>query len=221
MSDERLQLEDDAARVDEILRSLTAEDLDVQTPPDSIWAGIEAHLAAAATDDRPLAPVVTLASRRRPAFLAAAIAAALVLVAGLTIAFTGDDDGPVELASAQLVYVDGDPGFVDEGVGRTAAVTLIEDDGREIVRFDAADLPDAGAGNDLEAWVIGVTDGEIQIVQTIGLVADPTAPGTFVLPDDFDRSVYDAVAVDISIEPQDGNADHSGMSLVRGPLVSV
>lgn len=222
MPDDDLQLDDAEARVDEILRSMTADDLDLQSPPESVWAGIEAQFtaaeAAAAEQDDAIAPVISLASRRRPAFLAAAVAAALVIVAGIAVVFTGDDNGPVELASAELVYLDGDPGFVEEGIGRSVDVTLIEDDDQELVRIDAADLPAAGADSDLEIWLIGVAEGEIQIVQTLGLVANPTDPGTFEVPADFDRDAYDAVAVDISIEPHDGDEAHSGMSLVRGNL---
>lgn len=233
MSDDDLQLDDAEARVDGILRSMTADDLDLQTPPDSVWAGIEAQFAAAAHDAAApatggaadtaepadeIAPVISLASRRRPALLAAAVAAALVLVAGIAVVFTDDDNGPVELASAELVYLDGDPGFVEQGIGRSVDVTLVADDDQELVRVDAADLPPAGADSDLEIWLIGVAEGEIQIVQTLGLVEDPADPGTFAVPTDFDRDAYDAVAVDISIEPHDGDEAHSGMSLVRGNL---
>lgn len=214
MSDNDLQLDDDEARIDEILRSMTTDDLDLEAPPAAVWTGIETELA----EESPLAPVISLASRRRPALL---VAAALVLVAGFAVVFTSDDDGPVELAAAELAYIPNDPGFIDDGVGRAASVTLVEDGDRELVRFDAADLPTVAEGNDLEAWVIGVTDGVIQIVQPIGLVEDPTAPGTFSIPTDFDRSAYDAVAVDISLEPHDGDPDHSGMSLVRGPLIEL
>ncbi|MDW3218065.1 MAG: anti-sigma factor [Acidimicrobiales bacterium] len=216
MSDDTLHLDEADSRVDRILRSMTIDDLEFEAPPADVWAGIEAEFARTA----PVAPVISLASRRRPALLAAAVAAALVLVAGLAVVFTGDD-GPVELAAAELSYIPNDDGFIDEGIGRTATVTLVEDGDRELVRFDAADLPTVGEGNDLEAWVIGVIGGEIQVVQPIGLVEDPSAPGTFTIPADFDRSAYDAVAVDISLEPHDGDPDHSGMSLVRGPLVEL
>ena len=57
-------------------------------------------------------------------------------------------------------------------------------------------------------------------MQTLGLVENPDDPGAFAVPADFDRSAYDAVAVDISIEPHDGDEAHSGMSLVRGLLTA-
>lgn len=236
MADDDLQLDGADARVEEILRSMTAEDLELETPPDSIWAAIETDLAAdrgkPADDDADretgaadeggasIAPVVSLTSRRRPAFLAAAAAAVVVVVAGLVFTLVGDDTDAVEVASAELVHLE-DPGFVDEGIGRFVEVTLVEEGEREVVRVDAADLPQAGADRDLEIWLIGVTDGEIQVVRSLGVVEDPDDPGAFVVPDDFNRTVYDAVAVDVSVEPHDGDPDHSGMSLVRGPLVEI
>lgn len=224
MSDD-LQLDEDEARIDAILRSMTDRDLDLDTPPPMVWTRIE---AASVTDgpvvlDRPtpVAPVVSLDARRRRPILLAAAAAALVVVAGLAVVVaTGGGADPVEVASAELVHVADDPGFVELGEGRFADVTLLEDGDTEQVRVDLADLPEAGVDNDLEIWLIGIADGEIQIVQTLGLVEDAADPGVFDVPADFDRRAYDAVAVDISIEPHDGDEAHSGMSLVRGTLTA-
>ena len=217
MSDE-LRPADDFADIETILRSLSDDDLELELPPHSVWEGIA---AAAEAEAAPVAPVVSLAARRRVPLVLGAVAAAVVVIAGLAVVLVSrDSNGPVEVASAELVYVPDDPGFVELGVGRHVDVTLLDDGDAEKVRVDAADLPDAGADADLEIWLIGVTDGEIQIVQALGLVEDPSAPGTFTVPDDFDRSAYDAVAVDISVEPHDGNEAHSGMSLVRGVLTA-
>jgi hypothetical protein len=216
MSDDLRSTQEDAA-IEAILRSLSEDDLEFDLPPHSVWEGIEAAVAA---DQAPtLAPVVQLASRRRMPMLIGAVAAALMVIAGVAVVLVSDNGAsPIEVAAAELVYVPDDPGFVDLGIGRFADVTLLEDGDAETVRVDVADLPDAGDDSDLEIWLIGVTGGEIQIVQPLGLVEDPTDPGTFAVPADFDRSVYDAVAVDISIEPHDGDEAHSGMSLVRGVL---
>ena len=228
MSDE-LHLTDGDAEIEALLRSLANDDLELETPPSSIWSGIEAGLEsetafdtapdAEEIDTEALAPVVSLAARRRPALLAAAVAAALVVVAGLAVVLTDSAPEPVEVASAELAYVDDPAAFVEEGIGRSADVTLLADGDTETVQVDAADLPVAPAGSDLEIWLIGLTDGDADIV-SLGLVEDPADPGSFTVPADFDRSVYDAVAVDISIEPDDGDAAHSGMSLVRGVLTA-
>jgi len=220
MSDDDLQLDNDEARVDALLRSMNAGDLDLQSPPDSVWAGIESSLATTDEPVETLAPVIDLASRRRAPLLIGAVAAALVVIAGLALVLVSDtDSGPIEVASAELVYVPDSDAFVPLGAGRTADVTLIEEDDTESVRVDSADLPAAPEGNDLEIWLIAFAGDEAEIVP-LGIVEDPNAPGTFALPDDFDRSAYDSIAVDISVEPQDGVEAHSGMSLVRGALTA-
>ncbi|MFT5203733.1 MAG: hypothetical protein ACI9C1_003135 [Candidatus Aldehydirespiratoraceae bacterium] len=202
------------AELDAILRSMSAGDLKLETPPDSVWDGI------AAAAESTLAPVIDLRSRRRQAGIRWAAAAAVVaLIAGFGVVLTnGSDTSEIEVASAELLYPGESPDFDVVGEGRSADVTLLIDGDDELVRFEGADLPPVADGNDLELWLIGVTDGEIEIIQTLGVVGDVTNPGSFVVPEDFDRSAYDAVAVDISIEPQDGVEAHSGVSIVRGNL---
>jgi hypothetical protein len=200
--------------IDAILRSMSRDDLELETPPDSVWDGI------AAAAEPTLAPVIDLNSRRRQTAVRwAAAAAAVALIAGFAVVLAdGSDSVGVEVASAELVFPGAGDGFVAEGEGRSANVTLLADGDDEFVRFELSDLPSVTGGNDLELWLIGVTDGEIEIIQTLGVVDDLSNPGSFDVPDDFDRSAYDAVAVDISIEPQDGVEAHSGMSIVRGNL---
>ncbi len=221
MADDEIYLNDEA-RVDAILRSMDQTDMALSSPPGEVWSGIVSQLDGEAVANElgsELAPVVALDSRRRPAFVAAAVAAALVIVAGLAFVLTSSDDAdPIEVASAELVYVDDDPGFVDLGIGRSVGVTLLEESDSEVVRVDTAELPGVDSNSDLEIWLIGISDGEIEIIQTLGLVDNPSDPGDFTVPADFDRTAYDAVAVDISIEPHDGDKAHSGMSLVRGLL---
>ncbi|MEM7142360.1 MAG: anti-sigma factor [Actinomycetota bacterium] len=222
MSDENLQLDEAEARIDAILRDMSIDDLELDTPPDDVWSGIEAALTAEADADAPLAPVVSLATRRRPALVAAAVAAALVLIAGLAFVVTGEDDpNQLEVASAELVYVDDPANFSADGVGRSADATLVEEGGRDLVRVDRADLPAAPEDTDLEIWLIGAaSDGTLDI-QTLGLVADPTGGATYDVPADFDVDAFDAVFVDVSYEPRDGDPDHSGVSLIRGALTEV
>jgi len=215
---------DDEGRLDAILRSLTDEDLRLETPPESVWAGIESSLSAGSavqgesSEGEAIAPVIDLASRRRTPLLVGAVAAALLLVGGLAVILnSGDDDNSVEFASAELAFVPNNPAFVPLGAGHTAAVTLLGGPDDETVRVDSADLPDAPDGSDLEIWLIGFAGDQADIV-SLGLVEDPSAPGTFTVPDDFDRAAYDTVAVDVSVEPNDGVETHSGMSLVRGTL---
>jgi hypothetical protein len=215
MSDDNdFDLNAEEAELDAILRSMSADDLQLETPPDSVWGGI------AAAAEKTLAPVIDLRSRRRQTAIRwTAAAAAIALVAGFAVVLTnGSDSTDVEVASAELLYLGDGPDFDPVGEGRSANVTLLADGEDEVVRFELSDLPSAADGNDLELWLIGVTDGEIEIIQTLGVVDDLSNPGSFDVPDDFDRSAYDVVAVDISIEPQDGVEAHSGVSIVRGNL---
>ena len=215
MSDDNdFDLNAEEAELGAILRSMSADDLQLETPPDSVWGGI------AAAAEKTLAPVIDLRSRRlQTAIRWTAAAAAIALVAGFAVVLTnGSDSTDVEVASAELLYLGDGPDFDPVGEGRSANVTLLADGEDEVVRFELSDLPSAADGNDLELWLIGVTDGEIEIIQTLGVVDDLSNPGSFDVPDDFDRSAYDVVAVDISIEPQDGVEAHSGVSIVRGNL---
>lgn len=213
--------EPDDARIESILRSLTATDQTLDTPPDSVWEGIERALAAEQETPRPedASVVVTLHShRRRTAIVLGAVAAAVVLVVavGAALLFAdGSDDSYEVVGTADLVWTDG---FDPAGVDATAEASLLGADGDRWVRLDAADLPTLDEPADLELWLIGFQGGEPAVIQPIALVDQPTDGEVFDVPSDFDPDAYDEVAVDISIEPRDGDAAHSGRSIVRGPL---
>lgn len=215
MSDELDLTSDHDARIDALLRSMSEEDMVLESPPPTVWAGIERQLS----EEQPTAPVVSLADhrRRRLATTLVSVAAAAVLIAGLAVVVTRDGDGVVEYASAELVYQDD---FDSLGVDASATTTLIERDGTRQIRFDAVDLPSPAVPNeDLELWLIGIDDdGEIAVIQTLGLLTDLDDPGTFTIPTEFSTDDYATVAVDISVEPRDGVETHSGRSIVRGPL---
>lgn len=220
MSDELDLPADDQARVEDLLRALTEQDMALEAPPSTVWAGIEAQLGDPGPDQtgQESAPVVSLADRRRRLGLAlTSVAAAAVLVAGLAVALTGDGDDVVEYASAELVFADG---FDPLGAGASATTSLIEQDGTRRIRFDAVDLPaPASPDEDLELWLIGIDEaGDIAVIRTLGIVTDVDDPGTFTVPSDFSTDDFATVAVDISVEPRDGVETHSGRSIVRGPL---
>jgi hypothetical protein len=238
MSDEDdLQLDADEARIEAILQQMSSGDLDLETPPESVWAGIEAKLAhtpvAQPSVAQPgvaqpgiaqpdIAPVIDLAAhrRRRTTIAIGAVAAAAALLVGLSIALTGDNAGPPEVASATMRY---QPELDFDALGAEAAAdaTLLDDDGRELIRLDDVALPAPTAGENLELWLIGFDSaGEIEIIQTLGVVDDLEDPGSFVVPAGFDRDSYEHVEVDISVEPRDGVETHSGRSILRGPLTT-
>ena len=98
-----------------------------------------------------------------------------------------------------------------------ALVSLHDADGTFRLSVDESDLPDLNAETaDLELWLIQPdADGNPADLVSLGLI-DPTDPGTFDVPEGFDPDVF--FVVDISVEPRDGNAAHSGRSILRGAL---
>lgn len=237
MSDDMTQHDDDGhdlLEIEEMLRSLTLDDLDAPSPPPAgVWAAIRSELVesgdlaapvalpTAAPSPSPAAsPVTSLAEHRarrgvagRP-FLLAAAAVVLMVVGAVVVVATRASD-PQVLASATLTW---DPAAFDPlGADATARAQLVRaDDGYEIVITDAQ-LPAGVEENaDLELWLISLDgDGNPADVQPVSLV-DPTAPGTYAVPAELDPDTYSVV--DISIEPRDGDDAHSGRSILRGQL---
>lgn len=206
--------DDDVADIEALLRELDAADLDTTPPPADVWLGIE----AAIHDDPTLADprrdtVVSITSRSarlRAIVLSVAAAVALIAVGAIVIVATGGDDDAV-LASAELVH---QPDFDPLGTDAEATARLVERDGGFEIRLDDAVLPDPDT-NDLELWLIAAADDGSLDVQPVSLV-DPDSPGTYAVPAGLDPDVYSIV--DISIEPRDGDATHSGRSILRGTL---
>jgi anti-sigma-K factor RskA len=204
------------AGIEAMLRELTVDDLEPVTPPPSVWAGIEARIG----DDAPSA-VVSLAERRvrrgRRGWVLAAAAAVVAVVAGaiVVVATRGGTEGAV-VASARLTW---DPAAFDP-LGRDASATadLVEHDGEYDIVLRDASLPTAlGEPADLELWLIEVRDDGTLDVQPVSLV-DGAEPGTYRVPAGLDPFTHPVV--DISVEPRDGDHDHSGRSILRGPLAT-
>jgi len=222
MTDDILHLTDDETRVEAILRTMSADDLEREAPPDDLWTEIEAAVAAehavTATEYEFDDNVVDMTSRfrSRPSILVAAAAALLVLV-GIFVTTSGSGGSNYEVVGgADLSWADG---FVEGGMNATARASVLADGEAEAVRLDETALPPAPEGADLELWLIGVdSKGELTI-QSIGVIADPTEGRVYEVPAEFDPASFDTVLVDISVEPRDGNAAHSGASIVRGPVV--
>ena len=107
---DNLDIEDlDMGDVEALLRELGDEDQALLAPPADLWSDIEA--AALLTDtpsetEAPVAPVVSLAERRsrRPMFLGAAVAAALIVMVGVAAMMLQSEDAPERLAAAELTY---------------------------------------------------------------------------------------------------------------------
>jgi anti-sigma-K factor RskA len=74
------------------------------------------------------------------------------------------------------------------------------------------DLDDGEQGDGFrEVWLI---KADASALVSLGVLEGST--GVFEVPDGIDLREY--VLVDISLEPEDGDPDHSGDSIVRGEL---
>jgi anti-sigma-K factor RskA len=191
--------------------SQTGDLRDLPAPPEHLWQAIEAEIAATRTSAGTPAPVAGITQHRvrrsRPRWLAPvmAAAAAAVLAAAGTVGFLRFiDRAPVEqvTARATLSPLETVPAVAGGDV-------RVLSDGR--LRIDVHDLPLTSGFH--EVWLL-----------------DPDAPGRMVavgslpgraeavltVPPGTDLNTYRLV--DVSDEPHDGDATHSGKSLLRGTL---
>ena len=135
----------------------------------------------------------------RPLALLAGAAAVLLVAVPLYLA-SRPDDGPGQ--RAELTALAGWPGS-----GRADL------DGRSLhVRVDGSAPP---AGSTYELWLLDLEGEELEAVRWVGTIEVDT-DGTYDVPDDIDLDEFDVV--DVSIEPDDGNPEHSGDSILRGDL---
>lgn len=225
MTDGNLQLDEDEARIDTLLRSMTDDDLEFAAPPADLWNDIEAAVFADSPSDTvgeesgesPTNNVVDITSRfrRRTAFFAAAAAAVVAVIGALVVAASGNDSPSFEVVGD--ARLDWQEGFVDEGAELTVDATILGTDSAQAVQLNAAALPPR-AGEDLELWLIGIDAAGELTISTLGII-ESDADGTYEVPDDFDSSAFDTVLVDISYEPRDGDETHSGASIVRGEII--
>ncbi len=225
MTDGNLQLDEDEARIDALLRSMTDDDLEFAAPPADLWNDIEAAVFADSPSDTvgeesgesPTNNVVDITSRfrRGTAFFAAAAAAVVVVIGALVVAASGNDSPSFEVVGD--ARLDWQEGFVAEGAELTVDATILGTDSAQAVQLNAAALPPR-AGEDLELWLIGIDAAGELTISTLGII-ESDADGTYEVPDDFDSSAFDTVLVDISYEPRDGDETHSGASIVRGEII--
>lgn len=202
--------------IEATLRSLDADDLDLVEPPADLWDAIAAEVGDEPT--RSPSNVTSISSRRRfarPLLLVAA--AAVVAVGGVTVARWSDGSDSSVIARADLRF---DAAAFDPlGAQSSASVSLVDNDGLAVA-IDQSDLPtDLAESADLEIWLIEPdADGNPVDLVSLGRV-DPTDATPFEIPAGYDPATFSVV--DISIEPRDGDAAHSGRSILRGMLVGV
>ena len=195
----------------ELARSIEAHDFDRIAPPALVWENISADL------EEEIAASEALARRRSRRWFNGspllAIAAATLLMVGVAAAVVSRTDiatrvDESEVAAATLTDADL-PMATDESA---TATVVCQGDTCEI-DVELTGLPESGDGADLELWVI---NGDVTDMHSLGLV---TESGRFPLPDGV--TADDFPIVDISIEPRDGVAAHSGQSVLRGVFESI
>ena len=201
----------DVSDVEALLRELDVDDLTLAAPPPTVWTGISETIA-----DDP-APVVAIESRRahRRSWIWAATAAAAVVIVGVgVVAVANRDGGESVLSTAVLLH---DPAAFDPlGADSTATATLLERDGHLEIQLTDASLPSLASDDDLELWLIEPDSaGNPADIAPVAVV-EAAGPGTYRVPDGIDPTSH--YVVDISIEPRDGDAAHSGRSILRGAL---
>jgi hypothetical protein len=114
------------------------------------------------------------------------------------------DDGEL-IAAADLELLEGQ-------TGKPVVADLVSIDGDLVMDVDVP--TDVADGEFLELWLLEVGDDGVAALESLGRV---DGSGRYDVPDDVDLDRF--TVVDISVELDDGNDDHSGNSVVRGELL--
>ena len=199
---------DDMGEIEQLLRELNLSDLELATPPPEVWAGID---EAVRSDTVVAMPLASRHSTRRWWLLAAAAVVALIAAAVVVVAQRHD---PEEVVATAVLTHDAAT-FDPRGADASATARLLERDGRYEIQLSQAQLPTV-PDDDLELWLIEPdAQGKPKDIAPVSLISS-SKPGVYNVPAGLDPSSH--YVVDISIEPRDGDAHHSGQSILRGPL---
>jgi anti-sigma-K factor RskA len=171
-------------------------------PPPSVWARVQDELGLA--DPVPAAVPLRDRTWRRPALAAAVLAAAASVVAGLAVSgvLPGTGERPVGGPSAPLLALG--------PVSASGEVVLAAGAGGRSLRVATEGLP-APEGL-YEVWLIDLEAGRLVALGTL----DDAGRAELAVPAGVDLSDYPEV--DVSLEPHDGDPQHSGDSVLRGDL---
>lgn len=199
---------DSFAQVTGVARS---EEVGLVTPPAEVWDRVRDELGLAPDDAEP-APVVELASRRRPPMLWAAAAAGVALVAGVGGGIAWERSQveeppvvapPVTVAEAELEPLPQWP----SASGRA----VVEENPDGDLEVSVTVLGTEQGDGYREVWLLA---DDLSGMVSLGVLRGDS--GTFPLPAGLDLETYSLV--DVSEEPFDGDPTHSGDSVVRGGL---
>lgn len=210
---ERLLREDpDFAAQVERLRPVVTQ---LERVPDEVWEGIP-PLEGLGVADAPAAETTAGPRARRrvrwlpsrpawPSWTVGGAAAALAAVVIALVVVVGEDDP--EGTSLTLTAVP------QSGVEASGTATLGGSGGEAAVELNGLD-PNR-EGEFYELWLLNDTD---DLVSLGSFRVEETGTTEVELPLPVDPSAYGFV--DISVEPDDGDASHSGDSVLRGPIQS-
>jgi hypothetical protein len=183
-------------------------------PPAGLRAQVLAEVRSEDAQSPPRPVPAEPAPRRGVPLWLAAVAAALALLAGVGLgrvaagttgtpeAVDPSTDAGTVVAATELTALDSD--------AERGEASAVQTDDTFTIRVDASELGDESGVR--EVWLINV-DGERMI--SIGLLASGDE-GEFAVPMDLIDEGYRIV--DISVEPDDGDPTHSGVSIARGEL---
>ena len=185
-----------------------------ESPPPGLLDAVLARIEDEPAAPSPAAPAPARSSfRERVAhrFWPAFAAGAAVAAAAIAIAFVVASDDSIGSPDARAT-VQGAQEFSDvSGEARLYAPT--QDDGRLVLHL--TELPSPSAGEHYEVWVLRrEAEGEMEAVGVF-VPTSATVDLEFRLPGPGDYE-----AVDVSVEPDGGPADHSGRSLAGGKFES-
>lgn len=169
--------------------------------PEMVWARVTRELDLGSPDEAPRGG--------RPRLLAGAVAvAAAVLVLVLALVLPGvlpDGSPPPQVTPTAALAPYG-----DQRVG-SGEVSLDDVEGRWSLRVETQGL--ASPGSDFyEVWLIDPASNRLVALGTL----DPAGRADLTIPTGIRLGRYPVV--DVSLEPQDGDPTHSGVSVLRGPL---
>lgn len=200
---------DELEALSDLVRDVRAvRPADLRPPRPSVWAGVERELEA----DEAVAPGRPRTAARRRTLVAVAAVSGLVVGIGGTLGVLASRptsgpvaDRPALLASAVLAPL---PGRSGEGTAE-----LVRDHDVLQLRVHAS-LGTTPSRDFHEVWLI---NGDGRRMYALGVLPS-SGDASYALPGPMDERLDGYQTVDISLEPDDGDAAHSQQSLVRGRL---
>jgi anti-sigma-K factor RskA len=191
-------------------------------PPAAVWDRIVAEIRrdqAPSVDERSVAAVVPIThsrprsrrTRRLPALAAAAAVGLIVGVGGTWSVTRTATPVPVPIAQGQVSVAALQP--LDTPAASGTAVLRVVSAAQRSLTVTVANLP-APPGTFYEVWLMDPSNSHLLALGVLG--AD--GHGAYVVPPGLNLAEY--TAVDVSLQPMNGSAEHSQHSAVRGVIAA-